>query len=383
MQNKIDLVILAGGTGSRLKNLTKNLPKPLIKINGIPFLQYLINFYSPHEFDNIYIIAGYKGEIIKKKFDKKNKNCIPIKCIIEKNRKDTWGALFEVKKFIKNDFILINGDSFLNFNLKEFLKMKKNSHMMLIHKNKNYKENQKLSNINIDKKKNIIFDQSSNYMNSGIYFFKKSIKRLIINKKISLENIILPDLIKQKKIKGLKVNGFFIDIGLKKNLKIAKQKLKKYFKKPAIFLDRDGTINIDKNGYTYKEKDLKIFPKIINFLKKKSNYHLFIVTNQSGIGRGKYSIGDFYIFQKKMKNLLIKKNIYINDVKFCPHHKNAKNKYRKLCKFRKPNNGMIELIKKENLIFIKKSFMIGDSLSDKGCAKKSKLRFIFSKKILQ
>lgn len=67
MQNKIDLVILAGGTGSRLKNLTKNLPKPLIKINGIPFLQYLINFYSPHEFDNIYIIAGYKGEIIKKK----------------------------------------------------------------------------------------------------------------------------------------------------------------------------------------------------------------------------------------------------------------------------------------------------------------------------
>jgi D-glycero-D-manno-heptose 1,7-bisphosphate phosphatase len=68
---KIDLVILAGGRGTRLGSITDKTPKPLIKINGIPFLQHLINYYSKFDFDNIYIIAGYKGEQIKKEFNNK------------------------------------------------------------------------------------------------------------------------------------------------------------------------------------------------------------------------------------------------------------------------------------------------------------------------
>ena len=74
MFNYLDLVILAGGKGSRLKEITKNTPKPLIKINGIPFLQYLINHYSKYNFRNIYILAGYKGYKIKKQFHKKKAN---------------------------------------------------------------------------------------------------------------------------------------------------------------------------------------------------------------------------------------------------------------------------------------------------------------------
>ena len=58
----LDLVILAGGRGKRISNLTNKIPKPLIKINGIHFLQYLINFYSKFNFKNIYILTGYKGE---------------------------------------------------------------------------------------------------------------------------------------------------------------------------------------------------------------------------------------------------------------------------------------------------------------------------------
>ena len=76
--------------------------------------------------------------------------------------------------------------------------------------------------------------------------------------------------------------------------------LVKYLKKPAIFLDRDGTLIHDK-GYTYKVNDLKFNNKVIKFLKNYNNkYYMFIVTNQSGIGRGYYTENDFFNFQKKI-----------------------------------------------------------------------------------
>ena len=84
----IDLVILAGGTGSRISKYTKKIPKPLIKINDIHFLQYLINFYSKFCFKKIYILAGYRGEKFKK-FHNTYNNLIPIETIVEKKKIDT------------------------------------------------------------------------------------------------------------------------------------------------------------------------------------------------------------------------------------------------------------------------------------------------------
>ena len=69
---KIDLVILAGGKGKRLRTITKNkVPKPLVKINGKPFLDLLLQNLSKYNFDNIFILCGYKGYQILKKYNKK------------------------------------------------------------------------------------------------------------------------------------------------------------------------------------------------------------------------------------------------------------------------------------------------------------------------
>ena len=80
MNKKLDLVILAGGQGKRLGVITKKTPKPLLKINGIPFLRHLINYYTQFSFQNIYILAGYKGKQLKNLFHNKKINLIPIKC---------------------------------------------------------------------------------------------------------------------------------------------------------------------------------------------------------------------------------------------------------------------------------------------------------------
>ena len=376
---KIDLVILAGGRGTRLGSITDKTPKPLIKINGIPFLQHLINYYSKFDFDNIYIIAGYKGEQIKKEFNNKIFNLIKVTCCVEKKRKDTGGALYEIKNKIQNDFILVNGDSFINVNLQSFFNKKKINHnYIFLNKNTNYKENKKLINLDINTKKFVVFSEKSKLMNSGVYFLKKNILKKIENKKISLENEILSKLIQEKKLKGIKTSEYVIDIGIKKNLKKVESLLLHKLRKPAIFFDRDGVINHD-NKYVYKYKDFILKKNIVSFLKGLKKYYLFIVTNQSGIARGFYKEKDFYLLHKKLKREFIKKNIFFNDVLFCPHHSQGKiKKYKKKCLYRKPGNKMLIKILSSWNIDTKKSFMIGDSKSDEDCAKKTKIKFIYS-----
>jgi D,D-heptose 1,7-bisphosphate phosphatase len=378
---KIDLVILAGGRGKRLGAITSKTPKPLIKVNGIPFIQHLINFYSKFNFENIYIIAGYKGELIKKKFHNKIFNLIKVTCCIEKKRKDTGGALFEVKNKIKNDFILVNGDSFINVNLQLFFNKKKiNYNYIFLNNNTTYKENKKLINLDINKKKIVFFNKNSKLMNSGIYYFKKNLLTDIKNKKISLENDILTKLIKQKKLKGIKTNENVIDIGIKKNFIKAEKLLLQKLRRPAIFFDRDGVINHD-NKYVYKYNDFILKKNILNFLTKLKKYYLFIVTNQSGIARGFYKEKDFYLLHKKLKKDFIKKNIFFNDILFCPHHpEGIINKYKKNCLCRKPGNQMLKKIISSWNIDLKKSYMIGDSKSDEDSAKKTKIKFIYSNK---
>ena len=146
-------------------------------------------------------------------------------------------------------------------------------------------------------------------MNGGTYYFKKNIFKYITNKNLSLENELLPKLIKQKKINGKIFKNFFIDIGSKQYLKMAKKKLKKHFEKPAVFLDRDGVINYD-YGYVHKIKNFKFRPGVLLGLKYllKKNYYLFIITNQAGIGKKKFKEIQFIRLHseinEKLKNLI-------------------------------------------------------------------------------
>ena len=294
----------------------------------------------------------------------------------------TAGALNILKKKRIKDFILINGDTFLEVNLNKLVKScGENSYGSLtLIKNKSYKSNKKLVSMGIKNNK-IIYQKKNNFMNGGVYFFKKNILKFIKNKNTSLEDQLLPGLIKKRKISGLVVKNFFLDIGTPKNFNRAKNLLLKNCTKPAAFLDRDGVINYD-TGYVHKIKDFKFRPGVITGLKflRNKNYYVFIVTNQAGIGRGIYNENQFYELQNNLKEKLQKKDIFFDDINFCPYHPDAKiKKYRKITDIRKPGNLMIKQIENKWHIKRKKSFMIGDKISDKICAAKSKLYFEFAK----
>ena len=148
----------------------------------------------------------------------------------------------------------------------------------------------------------------------------------------------------------------------------------------AIFLDRDGTINIEKD-YIYKCEDLFFEEGSVEALKtfKNLGYILIVVSNQSGIARGYFTEEDLKAFNNNMNEKLKEKSVEITEFYCCPHHPDGLAEYKKVCDCRKPNNKMLEdAIKKYN-IDREKSYMIGDKVSDIGAGLKSKLKTVLVK----
>ena len=375
----IDLVILAGGKGARISKLLGKYPKPMLKFNNKHFMQYIFNNVCKYNFKRIIILCGYRHNIFFKKFHNKNINFTKIVCVREKKLLGTGGALANLIGLRVNDFVLINGDTLFDVDIKLLVNSldKNRIGITALTKNKNQKS-KKLNNLIL--KKNIIgVGKNSSLMNGGVYFFKKKIFKYIKKGNFSLENDLLPKFIKEKMINGKIFKNFFIDIGSRYYFKAAKNLLKKQYKKPAIFLDRDGVINYD-YGYVHKIENFKFRPGVLNGLKYliKKNYNIFIVTNQAGLGKKIFTEENFFKLHKKIKEKLEKLNIFFNDVQYSPFHPKAKiKKYRKNLAMRKPGNKMIKNIKFNWDVDDKKSFMIGDKKIDKLAAKKSKLKFYY------
>lgn len=138
-----------------------------------------------------------------------------------------------------------------------------------------------------------------------------------------------------------------------------------------LFLDRDGTINEDE-GYTYQVEKLKIFPDAIKYMKKfmDAGYEIMIVTNQSGISRGYFTIEDFGTFTRAMLKELKKHGIVISEIFACPHHPDM------IGHCRKPDTEMVTPIINNPKYDIKNSFMVGDKNCDKDFADNLGCKFI-------
>jgi D-glycero-D-manno-heptose 1,7-bisphosphate phosphatase len=131
--------------------------------------------------------------------------------------------------------------------------------------------------------------------------------------------------------------------------------------KKALFLDRDGVVNVEKD-YLFKHQDFEFIDGVFELIRhfQSLGYLIFIVTNQSGIARGFYSEEDFNSLTAWMQSEFSKKNIKIQKVYFCPHHPDISGE----CTCRKPKPGMILQAAKEYDVDLKNSILIGDKERD-------------------
>ena len=136
--------------------------------------------------------------------------------------------------------------------------------------------------------------------------------------------------------------------------------------RPALFLDRDGVINID-HGYVCKPEEFEFVEGVFELVAhaKCLGYLVVIVTNQAGIGRGYYSVAEFHSLTEWMKAQFIQRGGLIDAVYFCPcHPEHGIGKYRRECNCRKPAPGMLLQAQCDLDIDMASSIFIGDKLTD-------------------
>lgn len=150
-------------------------------------------------------------------------------------------------------------------------------------------------------------------------------------------------------------------------------------KKPALFLDRDGVINIEKN-YLHKKEDFEFIDGIFELCDfyQKQGYLIVVVTNQSGIARGYYSEIDFANLTFWMIDAFSQKGIDISQVYHCPHHPDISGE----CECRKPQPGMLIKAAQDLDIDLETSLLVGDSERDILAAQSAGLKetYLFSEK---
>lgn len=149
-------------------------------------------------------------------------------------------------------------------------------------------------------------------------------------------------------------------------------------KKPAVFIDRDGTVN-EQVGYLNHVSRLAVFPWSAPAIKLLNEHHYLtvIVSNQSGVARGYFPVSLVTEVHQRMEWLLEQEKAFVDNILFCPHHPAGKvPEFSKVCECRKPSTGLIERACERLDIDLAKSYMVGDQLIDIELAERAGIKGI-------
>ena len=144
----------------------------------------------------------------------------------------------------------------------------------------------------------------------------------------------------------------------------------------GAFFDRDGVLNID-HGYVGDVSRFELIEGAAQAIRlcREAGYLVFVVTNQSGVARGLFEEEDVKALHDHMRAQLAAKGAAIDDIRYCPHHPEAKReRYRKDCSWRKPGTGMILDIARHWPLDLARSFLVGDKASDMEAARAAGMR---------
>ena len=365
-------IILAGGFGTRLQSVVSDVPKPMAPINGKPFLEYMLEELNNQNFNKVVLAIGYKKEKIIDYFGSKYKN-IELVYSTEDEPLGTGGCVKQAMNYIDDEFVFIlNGDTMFKV---DFGKMSKLNSLSIACKK--MFDFDRYGEVNIRNGVITKFEEKKyvkeGYINGGIYYLPKNIFDLYdLPKKFSMEKDFFEKYINKLNIKAFLSEDYFIDIGIPEDFQKAQYDFQK---KKALFLDRDGIINVD-YGHVYKIEDFKFTDFIFDLCKKYQDegYLLIVITNQAGIGKGLYKEDDFLKLNQYMIEEFKKQGIDITKVYYCPH------KPEDNCDCRKPNPGLFLQAIKDFNIDTNESIAIGDKMSDLEAAHNAGIKTLYFKK---
>jgi D-glycero-D-manno-heptose 1,7-bisphosphate phosphatase len=378
--------ILVGGKGTRLGEATRTIPKPLLEIGeGIAFLDILIEQTVRQGFNDVVLLAGHLGHLVQARYDGRTFGSARARVLVEPTPRGTAGALVSARDILEPRFILLNGDSLFDINMRA-LAAEAGADCEALIALRRVPETSRYGTVELSGDRVIRFREKSGntgpaLINAGIYVLSATIINRISSLPCSIETDIFPVLAEEGRLRGSVGEGYFIDIGLPETLQQGRRELLARRTRPAAFLDRDGVINRD-FGYVHRPDQVEWIAGAQDSVRRLNDlgYRVVVVTNQAGVAHGYYGEEDIIALHDWIQEELATKGAFIDAFYFCPYHPNAQvERFRADHIDRKPNPGMIFRALSDMQIDKHHSFLIGDKESDIECARSAGIKgFLFN-----
>lgn len=381
-------VIMAGGKGTRLQTVSKDIPKPMFPISNKPVLEYQIDSLKKSGITDITLVIGHLGAVIQSYFGDGTRFGVQLQYFAEEKPLGTAGALYYLKDKISDDFLLLFGDLLLDMDWTRFMAFHKKRRAVVTlcgHPNSHPYDSDVIVTNSEGKVTKILpknTDRSfyyHNFVNAGVYCVSPWLLSSIDSaEKIDLEKQLIAGQIGKGSVYAYRSTEYIKDMGTPERLHSVTEDIKNGVvssrnlknRQKAVFLDRDGTINVLK-GFLSRPSDLELLPGTADAIRmlNASKYLTIIATNQPVVARGECTFEKLEQIHMKMETELGKRGAYIDDLFFCPHHphKGYAGEIPELkfdCPCRKPKIGMLEQAAEKYHINLTDSWYIGDTTTD-------------------
>lgn len=398
------VVILAGGKGTRLRERLLDLPKPLIDLCGVPLLERQILLAKRYGFERVLILVNYQAERIVEFCQSKDNWGLSIQCIDDGKPRGTAGAVLKVLDHLEDEFLVMYGDTMLEVDLQRFYRY----HAMdggvaatlFVHPNDHPHD----SDLVDTDERGYVTDFYSyphdpnryypNLVSAALYWLRKWALAPWLGSSDGLLDFgkqLFPAMIRKGfTLRGYNSPEYIKDCGTPARIdtvctdflsgKIARSALN--HEQMAVFMDRDGTLNHEIDHVSSVDQ-LVLLPGVEKAIRRlnRSEYRVCVVTNQPVIARGECSRDTLHQIHNKLETLLGRKGAFVDRIYYCPHHpdKGFQSEVPELkidCDCRKPKTGMIDRAVAELNIVRTRSWMLGDTTTDLMLARRAGLKSI-------
>lgn len=397
-----DVAILAGGHGTRLRERTAGLPKPMVPLLGTPLLDYQLELCRRHGFPRVLLLVHCEHEVIRAHFGDGSRHRVSLGYQVEETPRGTAGALRDALPRLADTFLTLYGDTYLDVDLRRVW----NVHAvqgadvtMFLHPNDHPLDSDL---VEVDPAGFVTAlhpyphpDDLDNHnlVNAALYVMRRS----------GLESLIPPaggtDLAKDtfpamlragRRLFGYVSPEYIKDIGTPERLdQVASditagvpERLSGRELRPAVFLDRDGTLNEDVN-YVSRPEQIELLPGVPEALRRlnRAGYLAVVITNQSVVARGDVTAAGLERIHSRLTHLLGLRHAYLDRIYACPHHPQRGfpgevPELKMVCDCRKPATGSIDAACRDLEIGRTASWFVGDATSDVETGRRAGLRTI-------
>jgi D,D-heptose 1,7-bisphosphate phosphatase len=370
--------ILVGGLGTRLGERTKTTPKPLLDVGGAPFLETLFAECRRRGFDEFLLLAGHRSEAVEAFLTEREiekRFACRVVLSIEPAPLGTGGALVHARHLLREDFLLLNGDTWFDFNWLGLFADARRDGAEAAMALRRLARPDRYETIELERGLVRAIRPRGDrpetaLINGGVYYFTRRALGSAAAP-CSLESDLLPILAARRALWGYPHDGFFIDIGAPESLAAAATLVPAQRRRPAVFLDRDGVLNVDR-GHVHAAGQIEWIEggkQAVRSLND-AGYCVFVVTNQAGVAKGLYDEEAVRALHAWMTEELAEEGASIDDWRYCPFHpEGTVSAYRRTHDWRKPSPGMILDLFAHWPIVREGSFLVGDKQTDIEAAK--------------